>query len=44
MALDTTLILVFAFFYVGIAFNHGGACGQHAKNCGFVPGIRRVRS
>jgi hypothetical protein len=22
MALDITLILVFAFFYVGIAFNH----------------------
>src|SRR5882762_7650278 len=39
-----TLILVFAFFYVGIVFNPTELADNMRKNGGFIPGIRPGRS
>jgi preprotein translocase subunit SecY len=39
-----TLILVFAFFYVGIVFNPTELADNMRKNGGFVPGIRPGRT
>src|SRR5499425_2749772 len=39
-----TMILVFAFFYVGIVFNPTELADNMRKNGGFIPGIRPGRS
>src|SRR5207245_7505456 len=39
-----TLILVFAFFYVGIVFNPTELADNMRKNGGFIPGIRPGRT
>jgi len=39
-----TLILVFAFFYIGIVFNPTELADNMRKNGGFIPGIRPGRS
>src|SRR5882757_1344629 len=39
-----TLILVIAFFYVGIVFNPTELADNKRKNGGFIPGIRRGRN
>ncbi len=39
-----TLIIVFAFFYVGIVFNPTELADNMRKNGGFIPGIRPGRS
>src|SRR5277367_3696225 len=42
--LYVTLILLFAFFYVGIVFNPTELADNMRKNGGFIPGIRPGRS
>jgi len=42
--LYVTLILVFAFFYVGIVFNPTELADNMRKNGGFIPGIRPGRT
>src|SRR5690242_3508412 len=39
-----TLILVFAFFYIGIVFNPTELADNMRKNGGFIPGIRHGRT
>src|SRR5271168_1624435 len=43
-AVYVTLILVFAFFYVGIVFNPTELADNMRKNGGFIPGIRPGRT
>jgi preprotein translocase subunit SecY len=43
-AIYVTLIIVFAFFYVGIVFNPTELADNMRKNGGFVPGIRPGRT
>jgi len=43
-AIYITLIIVFAFFYVGIVFNPTELADNMRKNGGFIPGIRPGRS
>ena len=43
-AVYITLILVFAFFYVGIVFNPTELADNMRKNGGFIPGIRPGRN
>jgi len=43
-AIYVTLIIVFAFFYVGIVFNPTELADNMRKNGGFIPGIRPGRT